>query len=456
MIRSKNFDAVMRRKLLEDGARLCFLGIGGISMYALTMLCHTRGLFVFGADRVESDRTRALRAKGIRVFVPSAGAAVDSATAVVCSLALDEENEDILRARSLGIPIFTRGELLGTLMEDYTVSIAVSGSHGKSTVTAALSSALTAAEKAPTVLAGAALPESSESYRIGQKDYLVAESCEYGDSFLSLRPSLALFLNLEWDHPDYFSSEAMLMRSFARAAMRSGVVLYSSESPLLARLVDAYGLKNAISVGIGEEDDFRYELVRYENACATIRFFYKKDCPITLSLAVPGRFQAQNAAMVLAALSYIGIPQEIAVRSLSSFGGIARRLSLLRTYDGGAVYYDYAHHPSEIRAGIETLRDLHGAPVTVLFRPHTFSRTAALFSDFVSALSAADRVLITDIDGVRETEKTVSAEALAEAVGGEYVPLAHAAERVMQDVWGTVVLMGAGDFSAVLSALPIK
>lgn len=282
---------------------------------------------------------------------------------------------------------------------------------------------------------------------------MVAEACEYGDSFLSLRPSLSLFLNLEWDHPDYFPSEEALARSFARAAMRSGVVLYSSESPILLRLVEQYGLKNAISVGQREEDDFRYTLIGYENARATLRFFDEKNSPVTLKLSIPGRFQAKNAAMVLAAASYLGISLETAAYALSAFGGIRRRLSLLDAGGTFPIYYDYAHHPTEISAGIETLRDLHGAPVTVLFRPHTFSRTAAFFSDFAAALSLADCVLVTDIDGVRETEETVSARALAEAAGGKYVPLSLAAEQARQSAQGPLVLMGAGDLSGVLSAL---
>ena len=422
-------------------------------MHALAVLCQRSGAFVFGADRVPSARTEALQALGIRVFIPEAGAAIDSATAVVCSLALNESSPDVLRAKSCGIPVLTRGELLGALMEDYTVSVAVSGSHGKSTVTAALASVLHMAGKLPTVLAGERLSDAEESYRIGEKDFLIAEACEYGDSFLSLHPSLSLFLNLEWDHPDYFPTEDALVRSFARAAMGSGVVLYSSESPLLVRLVEQYGLKNAVSVGQGETDDFRYELIKYENARATIRFFYERERSCTLSLSVPGRFQAQNAAMLLAAASYLGIAAETAVRALSSFGGIRRRGSYLGDIGAAPVYYDYAHHPTEIRAGIETLREMHGAPIAVLFRPHTFSRTEALFEDFASALALADRLLVTDIDGVREVEEKVSAQALAEAAGGKYVPLSLAAEQLKSIASGPIIVMGAGDLSAVISAL---
>lgn len=453
MIRSKGYGREERRALLfSEGARLCFLGIGGISMYALAALCHANGVCVFGADRAENERTQLLRRLGIRIFVPEAGVAVESATAVVCSLALDENAPDLLRAREKGIPVLTRGELLGALMEAYTVSLAVSGTHGKSTVTAALARIFAAAGKAPTVLAGERLPKSQESFLLGGKDYLIAEACEYGDSFLSLRPSVSLFLNLEWDHPDYFTSEEMLVRSFARAAMGSGSVLYSSESPLLVRMVERYGIKNAISVGCRAEDDYRYELLSYENACARLRFYPMGGEPVTVSLSVPGRFQVQNAAMALAAASYAGLSEEIAAAALSSFGGIHRRLSRIDTQGAYPIYYDYAHHPTEIRAGIETLRDLHAAPITVLFRPHTFSRTAALFESLAAALSAADRLFVTDIDGAREKEGSVSAQMLAEAAGGTYLPLSQAASCLkISD--GPLVLMGAGDLSEVLSVL---
>ena len=456
MIESKKYGSIRRRELLfGEGTRLCLLGIGGISMYALAALCQALGIFVFGADRTDNERAQALREKGIRVFVPEAGAAVESATAVVCSLALDESASDVTRARKKGIPILTRGELLGALMEDYTVSVAVSGSHGKSTVTAALGAVLSAAGKDPTVLAGERLPKSKDSYRLGAREVLIAEACEYGDSFLSLSPSLSLFLNLEWDHPDYFPSEEALMRSFARAAMQSGVVLYSSESPLLAQMVERYGIKNALSVGAFAEDDFRYEIVSYEEARATVRFCSGKDASITVPLSMPGRFQAQNAAMVLAAASYLGIPLSVAGNALSHFDGIYRRLFRISESPTRPIYYDYAHHPTEIRAGIATVRDLHGMPVTVLFRPHTFSRTAALFDDFAAALATADRVFVTDTDGARETQDDTSAQALAEAAGGRYLPLANAAAQLPKHE-GAFVLMGAGDFSSVLAALDLN
>ncbi len=454
MIWSKGYGREERRALIfSEGARLCFLGIGGVSMYALAALCHTHGVYVLGADRTENERIRALRQLGIRVFVPEAGAAVESATAVVCSLALDENAPDLARARAKKIPVLTRGELLGTLMEAYTVSLAVSGTHGKSTVTAALSDIFSAAGKNPTVLAGERLPRSNESYLFGGRDYLIAEACEYGDSFLSLRPSLSLFLNLEWDHPDYFSSEAALVRSFARAAMGSGAVLCCSDSPLLVKMVEGYGIKNAILVGRRAEDDYRYEILSYENARVKLRFYPLGESPITASLSVPGRFQAQNAAMALAAASYAGIPASTAAAALSAFGGIHRRLSLLDNRGAYPIYYDYAHHPTEIRAGIEALRDLHAAPITVFFRPHTFSRTAALFDGLAAALSTADRVFVTDIDGAREVGGAVSAQALAEAAGGTYLPLSRAASY-LQVSDGPLVLMGAGDLSEVLSAFP--
>ncbi len=453
MIRSKGYGREERRALLfSEGTRLCFLGIGGISMYALAALCHANGVCVLGADRTENERTQSLRRLGIRIFVPEAGVAVESATAVVCSLALDENAPDLLRAREKGIPVLTRGELLGALMEEYTVSLAVSGTHGKSTVTAALAGIFSAAGKAPTVLAGERLPKSQESFLLGKKEYLIAEACEYGDSFLSLRPSVSLFLNLEWDHPDYFSSEEKLVRSFARAAMGSGSVLYGSGSPLLAEMVEQYGIKNAISVGCRAEDDYRYELLSYENACARLRFYPMGGEPVTVSLSVPGRFQMHNAAMALAAASYVGIPNETAAAALSSFCGIHRRLSCIDAHGAYPIYYDYAHHPTEIRAGIETLRDLHSAPITVLFRPHTYSRTAALFESLAAALSAADRLFVTDIDGAREKDGSVSAQMLAEAAGGTYLPLSQAAS-CLQVNDGPLVLMGAGDLSAVLSVL---
>lgn len=451
---SPNFrdSAACRSLLLCAGARLCFLGIGGISMYALALLCRERGIFVFGQDKAESERTRMLEAQGVRVFVPTVGAAVESATAVVASLAIPEADGDLVRARERGIPIFTRAQLLGALMGEYTTSIAVSGTHGKSTVTAALGSLLSLAGKAPTVLSGAALARSGESFCFGGRDFFVAEACEYGGSFLQLRPSLSLFLNLEWDHPDCYSSEEALVRAFAMAAEQSGVVLYNADSPALVRAIGHYGAKNALSVGRSAECDFSYEILSYENARATVRFHAGKGEQITVTLAVLGRFQAENAAMVLAAAAYLGIPMQTAAAALSAFEGIGRRLCLVGEGEKHPIYYDYAHHPTEIRNGLQTLRERHGAPITLLFRPHTFSRTEALFEPFVSALSLADRLYVTDIDGAREKGGRVNARMLATAAGGTYLPLQRAGQLVPLSE-GPIVLMGAGELSPVLSEI---
>jgi UDP-N-acetylmuramate--alanine ligase len=438
--------------LLGEGARLCFLGIGGIGMYAMASICAARGISVFGADAKENERTRALLKKGIRVFYPTIGEEIAQSTAVVCSLAIPEDHSDVCLARAMGIPIFTRGALLGALMAESTLSVAVSGSHGKSTVTAMLASILAAAGKNPTVAAGACLPPADESWILGGKDLFLAEACEYGDSFLSLRPSVSLFLNLEWDHPDYFPSEAALMRSFARAADRSGVVLYSAESPLLSRMVDRYGIKNVLSVGRDASCDFRYEIETYEKARATVRFDAGKSAPLSIPLLVEGRFQAQNAAMALAAASYLSLPHLAVKGALSSFRGIPRRLTCIHRTAEQSVYYDYAHHPTEMIAGIEALRDLYHAPITVVFRPHTFSRTEALFADFAAALRKADRAIVTDVDGAREQGSAGLSARLAKDAGGLYVPLAGLPLALKSMNRGVIVLMGAGDFSSVLAS----
>ncbi len=452
MILSKNYTEKERRELLfSKGAHICFLGIGGVSMHALAHFCLARGIYVFGADKKENSYTRRLEDIGVRVFRPEAGAAIENASAVVCSLALDEENADVLRARAKNIPILTRGELLGALMEEYTLSIAVSGSHGKSTVTAMLASVLVAASKEPSVLSGASLPRAEESFRIGGKEYLVAEACEYGDSFLSLRPSVSVLMNLEADHPDYFPTEDALMRSFARFCMGSGIVFYGASSPSLTALIERYGIQNALSVGCASTCDYRYEVTALEKGYAALRFSDRKCAPVALKLSVPGRFQAENAAMVMAVASYLGISPSVSAAALAEFAGIERRLCRIGSWKKIPLYYDYAHHPTEIRATIQTIRQMHGAPITVLFRPHTFSRTAALFSDFASALSEADRVLITDIDGARENGGSVCAEDLASAAGGTYVPLAQAADMLCEVREGCAVIMGAGELQTVLA-----
>ncbi len=430
--------------------RLHFVGTGGVSMYSLARLAIENGALVSGSDREHSERTRLLSALGAQIFIGHSPENVDGAFLVIYSQAISPDNPELISASEQGIPTASRAEYMGVLMRGYSNRIGVSGSHGKSTVTAMLDAIFTAAGLRPTVLSGAELP-SGEPFRLGGGDFLIYEGCEYKDSFLSFCPTVSVGLNMELDHTDYFADIEQMKRSFVKALGRAtdfAVICYDDQNlrqilPKIKARAVTYGSREGslyrYSITSFYEGGFEFTLKKYDSVLGIFR------------LNLPGVFNIANAvAAITVALEY-GIELKIIQEAIGSFCGIKRRLELIGRRFGRDIYYDYAHHPTEISAAITALKTLRAGPLTVIFKPHTYTRTRDLWQGLVDSLSLADYLILGDIFPAREEPlPDITSERLAaEIPGAMYCPDDEITRAIYLRTGGTVVLMGAGDLENI-------
>lgn len=441
------------RVLAEPTGSVFFVGVGGVSMSALCALSARFGIRCAGVDRRRCEYTDALARCGADIEIGEGGHLPPDTKLVVYSLAADEKGAALLEAERRGIPTVSRAEYMSALIEPYGKRIAVSGTHGKSTVTAMLHRIFTVAGRNPTTLSGAALSRGGSQLSVGSLDYLIYESCEYKDSFLCHEPSVALFLNLEYDHADYFKSKDALAESFGKAIKKAELPIINTDDGELSRIVTAGGVSH-IGVGTGKNNTYSYAATSC--AAGALRFSLSRGGRVLGEIRLPmlGAFNISNAAMAVAASLECGIPFSACQSALSDFRGISGRLEYAGSYKGRAVYLDYAHHPTEIKAGIEALKSDTGGEITVIFGPHTYSRTAALWDGFCSSLTLAEHVLLCEIDGVREAPiEGVNAAALAREIGAEAIGEAGRVRELVDKTRGTIVIMGAIDMSDIKKEL---
>ena len=447
--REKQLHSILRKKRY----RVHFIGIGGVSMYSLALLSKNMGADVSGSDNAVSARVRRLSDEGITVFSGHSAENIGEAELVVYSHAISEVNPELREAQGRGLLCVSRAEFMGALMLSYRTRIGISGSHGKSTTTAMLEHIFTYAGADPTVLSGAEL-ECGEPYREGGSATLIYEACEYRDSFLSFSPSIAVALNLELDHTDYFENIASLRASFTKALARatSFALVRGDDHNLSKILPDIRKKTRLVTFGESVSCDYSYfvNCFREDGFDFTLSHF---GVDIKYKLDPIGVHNVSNAVAAVIVALESGISPETTVAALESFRGIARRLEYIGNRHGKPIYYDYAHHPTEIAANITALKLTVKEPLTVVFKPHTFSRTASLWDDFCSALSLADKVIVTDIYPAREAPiEGINAKRLAEAIGSsaEYSPDSEVYARLDdQSHRGAVVLMGAGDMEDI-------
>ncbi len=422
-------------------AHIHFIGVLGAGMLPLAELLSGRGLFVSGTDR-DTEREGILIPEGIVIRSITEGELPDIA---VYTLALDAEDAELVFAREREVPCVSRAELLGALMLEYPVRIGVAGTHGKSTVTAVFDALFSSAGIEHTTISGAKLPSGSALY-VGGDEAFIFEACEYKNSFLSMHPTVAVITNIELDHADFFHSEEEIYSSFERWGSYASELVIIGEGKYSSRLSKLIGGR-AYVYGNTEACDVRYYNVGFSDTgmdfSVSIRGVELGD----FSISTYGEHNVKNATAAIAYASVTGIPMDRVRSALEGFCGIERRLELLGTIGERAVYYDYAHHPTEIYSTLSTLKSMHKS-VTVIFRPHTYSRTAALFSDFVKTLSVADSVILLGIYPAREEPiEGVTASALADSIGHRAVSL-NANEAVnycLHNTKGAIVLMGAGE-----------
>ena len=430
--------------IIESGrGQIHMSGILGISMSSLAKMLSELGICVSGSDDDLDAPRDELSEIGIGINNAMRYSYIGSADALVYSSAISPSHRDRSYAAELGIPQYSRAELLGALMLKYRHRIGVSGTHGKSTTTAMLASIFLAAGLRPTVLCGARMGESG-AYIRGGPDHFIYEACEYRDSFLHFSPTCAIITNIELDHTDYFKSETALADSFLRSVSNAELVVASADYPMSAEVARDIGDK-AVTVGRSAFADYRYESTGLSHNKQGLILYCKDGTPLEVELGALGEYNVANAAIAAVTAMLHGVPPDRIISGLSAFSGVEKRLELIGTLGGRDVYRDYAHHPTEIRAVINALRRLYGS-VAVLFRPHTYTRTRDFWREFVRELSLADEVGIYEIYPAREDPiDGISAERLALCLGGTALTERSAAGFVERASSAAVVLMGAGD-----------
>ena len=387
--------------------RVHCLGIGGIGLSAVAEILLDRGYIVSGTDIHPSKVTRHLEYLGIKVYTSHEPENVEGVDAIVYSAAVSDENPEVKRAKELGIPLFSRAEVLGMIMDDYENSVAICGTHGKTTVTSMTSLILRNANYKPTILVGGNLPQINGNVEIGGTKYFVTEACEYMDSFLQLRPSIGVILNIDSDHLDYFKDMEHIVRSFSTFVEQippHGIIIAFGDNPFVRSILKDHD--NKITYGYSESNDFYAENIRFnENGYPIFEIWNAGNKVVELELKVPGEHNVLNAMAAFVTTSYLGVDAKTIASTLYDYSGTNRRFDYIGTTEKGVkVIDDYAHHPTEIKATLAAARNVKHNKLWLIFQPHTYTRTKALFDEFVDAFMDTDVVILTDIYAAREKD----------------------------------------------------
>ncbi|MBE6694057.1 MAG: UDP-N-acetylmuramate--L-alanine ligase [Ruminococcaceae bacterium] len=472
-------------EFLKCGRGVYFIGIGGVMMSSLALLTHRMGFEVRGSDRTRTSVTEELEREGISVFYghdESNINAFDGCSTVIYTVAISSDNPEYKRAGELGIPCVSRADYLGYIMTFYQNRVGIAGMHGKSTVTSMCAEIFMTADTDPTVMSGAEYAPMGGAYRLGERDkkHFIFEACEYMDSFLDFYPTVAILLNAEMEHVDYFKNMEQIQASFEKFAAITG-----EDGCVIANADDEYTLaaaKEAVASGKCGR------LIRFSTLDSSAELYADEisvsPCgfpEFTLTaygkalgrvhLPVTGKHQIYNALASAAAALHAELEPTKIIEGLEKFQGAARRMDYIGKCNGADVYDDYGHHPTEIYSTLEGAAHLpqktdgQRGRLICAFQPHTFSRTAQLFEKFTTAFEPADLIILLDIYSAREVNTYgVSSQKLAEAISQSgksayYAPSQESAVKFLKDTLregDVAVIMGAGDIFHVSRAVTDK
>ncbi|MBQ9347006.1 MAG: UDP-N-acetylmuramate--L-alanine ligase [Oscillibacter sp.] len=442
------------------GKRAHLVGIGGVSMSPRAEVLHGEGLIITGSDMKESSTVDRLRSLGIPVTIGHLPESVAGKDLVIRTAAVHNDNPEIAAALAAGIPVFERAEAWGSIMRRYENALCISGTHGKTTTTSMCTHIFLAAEKDPTVMIGGTLPALHAGYRVGKGDTIILESCEYRNSFLYFSPTVAVILNVEADHLDFFQDLADVQRSFRKFAElvpEAGRVVVNADNDSAMETVRGLD-RPLITFGVKHPADCTAENLHTEDGFPVFDVKVRGETYAHVRLRVHGEHNVSNALAAASAAWVLGLPGSAVEEGLAAFTGAGRRFERKGTYHGADVYDDYAHHPDELHALLSMAKELNYARIIVAFQPHTYSRTAKLFDRFAEELRRADGAVLAEIYAAREQNDLgiSSADLCKEIPGSVYCStLEDTANCLRQMVRpGDLVLtVGAGDIYKVGEAL---
>ena len=440
---------------IQPGRRAHLVGIGGVSMAPLAEVLKGMGMEITGSDMHDGATVAHLRSIGIPVTIGHWAKNVTGSECVIRTAAVHDSNPEIAQARSLGIPVFERAQAWGSIMRSYKNALCISGTHGKTTTTSMCTHIIMAAGLDPTVMIGGTLPLLGAGHRVGHGDTIILESCEYCNSFLSFFPTVAVILNIEADHLDFFHDLEDVehsFRTFADLVPEGGMIVANRDDANTMHTLEGEQ-RPVLTFGL-EEGDVHAANLTWEKGLPSFDVICREHTFAHISLRVPGLHNVKNALAAAAAAVALAVPARAVEEGLGAFRGAGRRFEHKGSYHGAEVYDDYAHHPGELRALLDTARSLGYERVICAFQPHTYSRTKALFDDFVEVLKKPDLTLLAEIFAARETNEIgISSHDLAKKIPGSkyFAPLDELAEYLKEIARpGDLILtVGAGDIYTV-------
>lgn len=442
----------------EEPIHVHFIGIGGISMSGLAEILLEEGFTISGSDAKQSALTDSLAKKGATIYIGQKASNLSIRPAlVVYTAAIREDNEEFKAAVDAGIPMLSRAELLGQIMDNYEKSIAVAGTHGKTTTTSMISQILLVAKADPTISVGGILESIGGNIRVGGSEVFITEACEYTNSFLHFHPKYSIITSVEAEHLDFFKDIDDIRRSFHEFAgntSHDGVLIINGQIEALDQITNNLSC-SVTTYGLCENDDFYAKNITYnDHACGTYTLMHKTEDLGIVSLSVPGKHNVSNSLAAIALCLNLGLPLDVIKKGLLQFGGTKRRFEYKGTKNGITVIDDYAHHPTEVAATLTAARNYPHGRIICVFQPHTYSRTKAFLSDFARVLSMADVVVLADIYAAREkntigiSSKDLLAELQKNGQESYYFPSFDEIETFLSEKCinnDLLITMGAGD-----------
>ncbi len=439
------------KELLKTVKRIHFIGIGGSGMCPIAEILHSQGYELSGSDNNESDTLTRIKNMGIPVAMGQRAENIEGAEMIVYTAALLKDNPELVAAKNSGIPTFERAEMLGAITDMFSNCICVCGTHGKTTVSSMLTQMLIETNNDPSAVIGGKLPLINSNGRVGKTENMVCEACEFVDTFLRLYPDVAVILNIDEDHLDYFKTLDNIIKSFRKfATMATKALIFNGDDANTLKAVEGIDDKDRITFGIEKTNDFYADNIEMVHAYAHFDAYHKGEKIGHVELNVPGYHNVYNALAAIAAAVYNGVDAEEAITALEHFGGAGRRFEKLGTFNGIDIADDYAHHPAELKVTLEAAMEMGYNRVWAVFQPFTFSRTAILMDDFAEVLRIPDKCVMTEIMGSREVNTyNVYTSQLAEKIPGSvwFNTFEEVAQHVFENAESgdLVITLGCGD-----------
>ena len=447
-----------------------FVGIGGVGMSGLAEILRSLEFEVSGSDLKEGSTTKRLRSLGVRIDIGHRAENVRGVDVVVYTSAVNADNPELLEARALGIPAIARAEMLAELMR-VKYGVAIAGSHGKTTTTSLVATVLRAAGLDPTVVVGGKMAALGSNARLGAGDLLIAEADESDGSFLRLTPTVAVVTNIDPEHLDHYGTHEKLKDAFVEFATRVpfyGLAVLCLDHPHVQDLLPRVPRRH-VTYGISPQSDYCARGIQFRGLETSFNAYRRGEPLGGFTVKMPGAHNVLNCLATIAVADELEVPLDITKQSLATFGGVARRFTVVGQVGGITLVDDYGHHPAEIRATIEAARRAYPGEehrIVVAFQPHRYSRTRDLFDEFTRAFNLADVLLMTEIYAAGEAPLPgISGERLLQSVrehghhDATYVPdkadLPEALEQLVRP-GDVVIALGAGDVNASVRALKAR